>query len=39
MYWVVLACALLFESWTDWFLVWYALPTKMRTLERKKHTL
>ncbi|PKS10988.1 hypothetical protein jhhlp_002747 [Lomentospora prolificans] len=22
MYWVVLACALLVESWTDWFLVW-----------------
>lgn len=24
MYWVVLACALLVESWTEWFLVWYA---------------
>lgn len=23
MYWVVLACALLFESWTEWILVWY----------------
>lgn len=23
MYWVVLACALLVESWTEWFLVWY----------------
>lgn len=22
MYWVVLACALLVESWTEWFLVW-----------------
>ncbi len=22
MYWVVLACALLVESWTDWLLVW-----------------
>jgi len=22
MYWVVLACCLLVESWTDWFLVW-----------------
>ncbi|EJT78674.1 hypothetical protein GGTG_03773 [Gaeumannomyces tritici R3-111a-1] len=22
MYWVVLACALLVESWTDWFLCW-----------------
>lgn len=22
MYWVVLACALLVESWTDWILVW-----------------
>jgi hypothetical protein len=23
MYWVVLACVLLVESWTEWFLVWY----------------
>jgi len=22
MYWVVLACVLLVESWTEWFLVW-----------------
>jgi hypothetical protein len=26
MYWVVLACALLIESWTDWFLAWYLSP-------------
>lgn len=26
MYWVVLACGLLVESWIDWFLVWYAPP-------------
>lgn len=38
MYWVVLACALLVESWTDWFLVWYALSL-IRVLERKKHPL
>lgn len=25
MYWVVLACALLVESWTEWFLVWYVI--------------
>lgn len=24
MYWVVFACALLVESWTEWFLSWYA---------------
>jgi len=23
MYWVVLACFLVVESWTEWFLVWY----------------
>lgn len=23
MYWVVLACVILVESWVDWFLVWY----------------
>lgn len=23
MYWVVLACALLVESWFSWILVWY----------------
>jgi receptor expression-enhancing protein 1/2/3/4 len=23
MYWVVLACALLFESWAGIFLAWY----------------
>ncbi len=28
MYWVVLACALLVESWTDWLLVWYVLLTR-----------
>jgi uncharacterized membrane protein YhaH (DUF805 family) len=27
MYWVVLACALLVESWTDWFLVWCVSPS------------
>lgn len=25
MYWVVLACALLVESWTEWFLIWYVV--------------
>ena len=25
MYWVVLACALLVESWTEWLLVWYVV--------------
>ena len=24
MYWVVLGCALLVESWTEWILIWYA---------------
>lgn len=27
MYWVVLACFFLVESWTGWFLVWYGLPS------------
>lgn len=26
MYWVVFACALLVESWTEWVLYWYATP-------------
>lgn len=30
MYWVVLACALLVESWTEWFLVW-CVPWEIRT--------
>ena len=27
MYWVVLACALLAESWTEFILVWYVLSS------------
>lgn len=27
MYWVVLACFFLVESWAGWFLVWYGLPS------------
>jgi hypothetical protein len=30
MYWVVLACALLVESWTDWILVWYGAYPLLR---------
>lgn len=26
MYWVVFACALLVESWTEWILTWYVFP-------------
>jgi hypothetical protein len=29
MYWVVLSCVLLVESWTEWFLVWYAHTTTL----------
>ncbi|KAF3761672.1 hypothetical protein M406DRAFT_295360 [Cryphonectria parasitica EP155] len=32
MYWVVLACALLVESWTEWFLVWIPLYPYIRLL-------
>ncbi|KUI69416.1 Receptor expression-enhancing protein 2 [Cytospora mali] len=32
MYWVVLACALLVESWTEWFLVWIPLYPYLRLL-------
>lgn len=32
MYWVVLACALLVESWTEWFLVWIPLYSYIRLL-------
>lgn len=32
MYWVVLACALLFESWTEWLLVWIPLYPYLRLL-------
>ncbi|KAJ4393412.1 hypothetical protein N0V93_002622 [Gnomoniopsis smithogilvyi] len=32
MYWVVLACALLVESWTEWFLVWIPLYPYVRLL-------
>ncbi|KAK1753973.1 receptor expression-enhancing protein 2 [Echria macrotheca] len=32
MYWVVLACALLVESWTEWFLVWIPLYAYIRLL-------
>lgn len=31
MYWVVLACVLLVESWTEWFLFWYAHTTTLQT--------
>lgn len=34
MYWVVLACALLVESWTEWLLVWYVVT---RPLSRIAH--
>jgi len=30
MYWVVLACCLLIESWTDWILVWVPFYAWMR---------
>jgi len=29
MYWVVLACALLVESWTEWILVWCVTPCSL----------
>ncbi|KAK3381730.1 HVA22 family TB2/DP1 protein [Podospora didyma] len=32
MYWVVLACALLIESWTEWFLVWIPFYAYIRLL-------
>lgn len=32
MYWVVLACVLLVESWTDWFLVWIPFYAYFRLL-------
>ncbi|KAJ4423072.1 hypothetical protein N0V82_002201 [Gnomoniopsis sp. IMI 355080] len=32
MYWVVLACALLVESWTEWFLMWIPLYPYVRLL-------
>ncbi|KAI9673446.1 MAG: hypothetical protein M1817_002908 [Caeruleum heppii] len=32
MYWVVLACALLAESWTEWLLVWLPFYTPLRFL-------
>ncbi|KAK4145584.1 receptor expression-enhancing protein 2 [Dichotomopilus funicola] len=32
MYWVVLACALLVESWTDWILVWIPFYAYIRLL-------
>ncbi|KAL2147516.1 hypothetical protein VTI28DRAFT_8771 [Corynascus sepedonium] len=32
MYWVVLSCALLVESWTDWFLVWIPFYAYIRLL-------
>ncbi|KAK0644037.1 TB2/DP1, HVA22 family-domain-containing protein [Cercophora newfieldiana] len=32
MYWVVLACALLVESWTEWFLVWIPFYAYIRLL-------
>ncbi|KAI9828033.1 MAG: hypothetical protein M1832_003560 [Thelocarpon impressellum] len=30
MYWVVLACALLVESWTEWILVWFPFYSWIR---------
>ncbi|KAK1832073.1 receptor expression-enhancing protein 2 [Podospora conica] len=32
MYWVVLACALLVESWTEWLLVWIPFYAYIRLL-------
>ncbi|KAK3347178.1 HVA22 family TB2/DP1 protein [Lasiosphaeria hispida] len=32
MYWVVLACALLVESWTEWILVWIPFYAYLRLL-------
>ncbi|KAM7203655.1 HVA22 family TB2/DP1 protein [Naviculisporaceae sp. PSN 640] len=32
MYWVVLACALLVESWTEWFLCWIPFYAYIRLL-------
>ncbi|KAK3897678.1 TB2/DP1, HVA22 family-domain-containing protein [Staphylotrichum tortipilum] len=32
MYWVVLACVLLVESWTEWFLVWIPFYAYIRLL-------
>ncbi|KAI9820223.1 MAG: hypothetical protein M1827_005845 [Pycnora praestabilis] len=32
MYWVVLSCALLVESWTDWILVWVPFYPWLRLL-------
>ncbi|AEO59122.1 hypothetical protein MYCTH_2307115 [Thermothelomyces thermophilus ATCC 42464] len=32
MYWVVLACALLVESWIEWFLVWIPFYAYIRLL-------
>lgn len=32
MYWVVLACSILVESWTDWFLVWIPFYAYLRLL-------
>ncbi|KAF6804879.1 Receptor expression-enhancing protein 2 [Colletotrichum musicola] len=32
MYWVVLACALLVESWTEWILVWVPFYAYIRLL-------
>ncbi|EAQ84831.1 hypothetical protein CHGG_08845 [Chaetomium globosum CBS 148.51] len=32
MYWVVLACGLLVESWIDWFLVWIPFYAYIRLL-------
>ncbi|KAJ9142354.1 Protein YOP1 [Pleurostoma richardsiae] len=32
MYWVVLACALLVESWAEWFLVWIPFYAYIRLL-------
>ncbi|KAH8887577.1 hypothetical protein GQ53DRAFT_749664 [Thozetella sp. PMI_491] len=32
MYWVVLACALLVESWTEWILVWIPFYAYIRLL-------
>ncbi|KAK0709890.1 TB2/DP1, HVA22 family-domain-containing protein, partial [Lasiosphaeria miniovina] len=32
MYWVVLACALLVESWTEWLLVWIPFYAYLRLL-------
>lgn len=39
MYWVVLSCALLVESWLYWFLFWYAPNPGARPKEGRRNTI